>query len=119
MENKDHYLTYAVIFVTDRNYGEVPYCSVDYGELEGNGIIRKLCFCGSSISYDKKDKSWVCSTSQTTICSASKESVLVGNCYSEPLIPMEMPTDQDQFFDELSHPENDSHVFLSEECIFR
>ena len=110
MESKDHYLTYAVIFVTDRNYGEVPYCSIDYGEVEGNGIIRKLCFCGSSISYDQDNSSWVCTTSQTTI---SKQSVLAGNCHSEPLVPLEMPTCQEQGLEDLSHPENDSQIVLA------
>lgn len=115
MESTNHYLTYAVIFVTDKNYGEVPYCSVDYGELEGNAIIRKLCFCGSPIAYDHDDMSWVCSMSGETVCSASQESALVGRSYSEPLISMTISTDPNLYLSELNHPEKDSHILLSEE----
>jgi hypothetical protein len=110
-----HYLTYAVFFVRGTSYGGTPYCDVDYGEFEGNAIIRKVCFCGSDISCDEDETSWVCSSSGETVCSASKESVLVGHSYCEPLMPMNISTASETHWSELNHPEKDSHIFFSEE----
>lgn len=113
VESKDHYLTYAVFFAKDRRYGEVPYCDVDYGELEGDAVIRKLCFCGAPISYDEHEMSWVCSTSGEAVCTATKESLFVGPAYSEPLIAMTISPDL--YVDDLYHPEKDSHLAVNEE----
>jgi len=115
MRTEEHYLTYAVFFIRGKNYGEVPYCDVDYGELEGNAIIRKVCFCGSNISYDEDGMLWVCSTSGETVCPASKESLLVGHSYCEPLMPMTISTGCEPHLSELNHPEKDSHIFISED----
>lgn len=112
MEPQAHYLTYAVFFAKDKKYGEVPYCNVDYGALEGEAIIRKVCFCGADVSYDQDQMIWICSMSGEAVCSELEDSTFVGRSYSEPLISMKISPNL--YASELGHPEKDSHLALDE-----
>src|SRR5712692_1916928 len=66
---KDHYLTCAAFFVKDDGQGSnevIVNCSVG-GNSERKAVIRKLCVCGSPVTFDKNQMAWLCSDSGTDL----------------------------------------------------
>jgi hypothetical protein len=59
---ESHYLTIATFRVQDT---QMPNeATIDY-DVPFKAVIRKLCFCGSSVEYDNGIRVWVCSASGT------------------------------------------------------
>ena len=104
MSIKNHYITSAAFFldsgspVNDEAIAECMFWSNP--SLEGKALIRKLCTCGSRVTFDEKQRAWCCLD--------SGEDVGVSPWNAEPLIPSDhIDLDLEPIKTELSHPELD------------
>lgn len=106
---KDHYLTRAVFFVKDREQGGnevVIDCSVG-GDCGSKAVIRKLCVCGSPVTFDENQMVWLCSDSGTDLG--------IPPLNHEPLVtPKTAPCNLSYSIDNLQHPDHSSIVTFDE-----
>jgi hypothetical protein len=59
----EHYVTCAAFFLkrSHRDIHEpIINCSASNDSLYGDAVLRKLCICGSTVSFDEEEVGWLC-----------------------------------------------------------
>lgn len=96
MNNSTHYLTVAAFQLKDADQA-LNEITIDE-RVSREATLRKLCFCGSKIEFDKAGEVW--------FCAASGAELDIGRSRCEPLISIEEPTNYPELQDELQHSDS-------------